>query len=117
LCTVTDEHGRVRHVFTAATPNRLWLTDITEHTTAEGKLYLCAVKDAYSGRIVGYSIDSPNEVAAGSFGVRERGPDAWRRGRLCPAFGSRIAISEPEAASGTHLPRHGRIDGQSRFLW
>ena len=30
----------------------------TEHKTAEGKLYLCAIKDVYSGRIVGYSIDS-----------------------------------------------------------
>jgi putative transposase len=36
----------------------LWLTDINEHWTAEGKLYLCAIKDVYSGRIVGYSIDS-----------------------------------------------------------
>ena len=36
---------------------RLWLTDITEHPTAEGKLYLCAIKDVYSDRIVGYSID------------------------------------------------------------
>ena len=44
--------------FTATAPNLLWLTDITEHPTAEGKLYLCAVKDVYSGRIVGYSIDS-----------------------------------------------------------
>ncbi len=44
--------------FTAAAPNVLWLTDITEHWTAEGKLYLCAIKDVYSGRIVGYSIDS-----------------------------------------------------------
>jgi transposase InsO family protein len=44
--------------FTAAGPNRLWLTDITEHPTAEGKLYLCAVKDVWSRRIVGYSIDS-----------------------------------------------------------
>jgi transposase InsO family protein len=44
--------------FRAAAPNLLWLTDITEHPTAEGKLYLCAIKDAYSGRIVGYSIDS-----------------------------------------------------------
>ena len=26
-------------------PNQLWLTDITEHPTGEGKLYLCAVKD------------------------------------------------------------------------
>ena len=47
----------VRREFTAEAPNRLWLTDITEHPTAEGKLYLCAVKDAFSGRIVGYSID------------------------------------------------------------
>ena len=44
--------------FTANKPNMLWLTDITEHPTAEGKLYLCAVKDACSNRIVGYSIDS-----------------------------------------------------------
>jgi transposase InsO family protein len=44
--------------FTASTPNRLWLTDITEHATGEGKLYLCAVKDVFSKRIVGYSIDS-----------------------------------------------------------
>jgi putative transposase len=26
--------------FTATAPNQLWLTDITEHPTAEGKLYL-----------------------------------------------------------------------------
>ena len=45
-------------MFAADAPNELWLTDITEHKTAEGKLYLCAIKDVYSGRIVGYSIDS-----------------------------------------------------------
>jgi transposase InsO family protein len=48
----------VRRAFGALTPNDLWFTDITEHPTAEGKLYLCAVKDAFSGRIVGYSMDS-----------------------------------------------------------
>jgi putative transposase len=48
----------VDRVFTASAPNVVWLTDITEHTTGEGKLYLCAIKDVYSGRIVGYSIDS-----------------------------------------------------------
>jgi transposase InsO family protein len=47
----------VRREFTAKAPNALWLTDLTEHRTSEGKLYLCAVKDAYSNRIVGYSID------------------------------------------------------------
>jgi hypothetical protein len=44
--------------FTATAPNEKWLIDITEHPTAQGKLYLCAVKDCYSNRIVGYSIDS-----------------------------------------------------------
>jgi putative transposase len=44
--------------FTADAPNQLWLVDITEHRTAEGKLYLCAIKDVFSNRIVGYSIDS-----------------------------------------------------------
>jgi transposase InsO family protein len=58
LCAVVDEKGRVRHEFTADAPNTLWLADITEHRTGEGKLYLCAIKDAYSNRIVGYSIDS-----------------------------------------------------------
>lgn len=48
----------VQRDFTAAALNELWLTDITEHPTAEGKLYLCAVKDEHSNRIVGYSIDS-----------------------------------------------------------
>ncbi len=58
LCAVVDEHGVTRHEFTATAPNELWLTDITEHKTGEGKLYLCAIKDTHSNRIVGYSIDS-----------------------------------------------------------
>ena len=49
---------RVRRAFTAPDVDKLWLTDITEHQTGEGKLYLCAVKDVCSKRIVGYSIDS-----------------------------------------------------------
>jgi putative transposase len=44
--------------FTAPRSDQLWLTDITEHRTAEGKLYCCAIKDVYSNRIVGYSLDS-----------------------------------------------------------
>ena len=48
----------VRRDFTADRPNQVWLADITEHPTSEGKLYVCAIKDVYSNRIVGYSIDS-----------------------------------------------------------
>ena len=44
--------------FTAQAADELWLTDITEHRADEGKLYPCAIKDVWSNRIVGYSIDS-----------------------------------------------------------
>ena len=44
--------------FSRDAPNRLWMTDITEHPTREGKLYCCAVLDAYSRSVVGWSIDS-----------------------------------------------------------
>lgn len=42
--------------FTAQVANERWVGDITEHPTQEGKLYLCAFKDLWSNRIVGYSI-------------------------------------------------------------
>lgn len=47
----------VQRRFAASTLDRLWLTDITEHRTDEGKLYLCAIKDVCSKRIVGYAIE------------------------------------------------------------
>jgi transposase InsO family protein len=47
----------VNRDFTATAANVLWLTDITEHRTNEGRLNLCAIKDVFSNRIVGYSMD------------------------------------------------------------
>ena len=68
----------VRRSFGAKAPNELWFTDITEHGTDEGKLYLCAVKDAFSGRIVGYAVDSRMKaslaVAALGGAIRLRTP-------------------------------------------
>jgi putative transposase len=46
----------VQRDFTAPAPNRIWVTDITEHPTAEGKLYCCAIKDLFSNRVVGYAL-------------------------------------------------------------
>lgn len=46
----------VHRTFTVDTPDRPWLTDITEHPTTEGKLSCAAVMDAYSRRIIGWSI-------------------------------------------------------------
>jgi transposase InsO family protein len=42
--------------FTAAAPNRKWLADITYVPSGEGWLYLAAVLDVYSRRIVGWSM-------------------------------------------------------------
>ena len=53
----------VRRQFRADGPNKVWLTDLTEHRTAEGRLYLCAIKDVWSNRIVGYSISDRMESA------------------------------------------------------
>ena len=68
----------VRREFRASAPNELWLTDITEHRTDEGKLYLCAVKDVYSNRIVGYSIDERMKASLAVAALRNaiglRGP-------------------------------------------
>jgi putative transposase len=48
----------VNRDFARTEPNRLWLTDITEHPTREGKVYCAVVLDAFSRRVVGWAIDS-----------------------------------------------------------
>jgi putative transposase len=67
----------VRRDFTADGPNQLWLSDITEHRTREGKLYVCAIKDVFSNRIVGWAIDERMKarlvVAAIEMAVAHRG--------------------------------------------
>lgn len=50
------EEDLVKRNFTVEATDLLWLTDITEHPTKEGKLYCAAVMDAYSRRIIGWSI-------------------------------------------------------------
>ncbi len=48
----------VHRDFARSGPNLLWVTDITEHPTREGKVYCAVVLDAYSRKVVGWSIDS-----------------------------------------------------------
>lgn len=48
----------VERNFARSGPNQLWVTDITEHRMREGKIYCCVVLDAYSRRVVGWSIDA-----------------------------------------------------------
>ena len=46
----------VRRDFAPAAPNRLWVADLSEIATWEGKLYLAVVVDAYSRRCVGWAM-------------------------------------------------------------
>ena len=104
LCVVIDERGRERHQFVASRPNQLWLTDITEHKTSEGRLYLCAVKDAFSGRIVGYSIDSRMKALSRGSRCPQRRPDARKRERLHRSFGQRVRSFEAGSFAAHSLP-------------
>ncbi|MBA4867393.1 IS3 family transposase, partial [Streptomyces sp. PSKA54] len=102
----------VRRDFTADGPNRLWLTDITEHATGEGKLYLCAVKDAFSGRIVGYSIDARMQsrlaVRALESAVVRRGPVAG-----CIVHSDRGSQFRSRKVAAV-LTRHGLVGSMGR---
>jgi len=46
----------VRRRFRADGPDRLWVADITELPTAVGPLYLAAIVDAFSRRVVGWAL-------------------------------------------------------------
>ena len=84
----------VKRQFRADAPNRLWLTDITEHWTSEGKLYCCAIKD---GRFQGAS-------ATPSFGGSRDGVLERSVRRIFDA--SRWGVG---AGNGAALPcEHGR---------
>lgn len=54
----------VRREFARDHPNMLWVTDVTEHRTREGKVYCAVVLDTFSRKVVGWAIDSsPDEYS------------------------------------------------------
>lgn len=46
----------VNRQFGVEGPDRLWVADVTEHSSVEGKVYLAVVIDAWSRRVIGWSI-------------------------------------------------------------
>ena len=66
--------------FVAAAPNRIWLADITYIPTGEGWLYLAAVMDLYSRKIVGWAmrdhLRTELPLAALMMALQRQRPDA-----------------------------------------
>src|SRR5205823_13695219 len=86
-CTTTDsDHGLpvadnlLGRRFDPACPNEAWVADITYIPTREGWLYLAAVEDLYSRRVVGWSLadrlESRLVVDALALAVERRLPGA-----------------------------------------
>lgn len=69
----------VNRKFHRLSPNELWVTDITEHPTREGKVFCCCVLDSFSRRIVGWSIDTVQDanlvVNALDMAIKNRRPE------------------------------------------
>jgi putative transposase len=78
----------VQRNFTVTGPDRLWVMDVTEHPTDEGRVYLAVVLDAWSRRLVGWSI--ADHIRA-ELVVDALQMAAWRRQ---PAPGQTIAHSD-----------------------
>ena len=80
----------------------VWLTDITEHPTVEGKLYVCSIKDVFSNRIVGYAIDErmTAQLAVHRVAFRDRSSSA-RRHRRC-SLRQGLAVSRSSVPGCAH---------------
>ncbi|MEZ5170430.1 MAG: IS3 family transposase [Acidimicrobiia bacterium] len=78
----------VQRRFDPEGPDRLWVMDVTEHRTDEGTVYLAAVVDAWSRRVVGWSIADHirTELAADALQMA-----TWRRR---PPAGQTVAHSD-----------------------
>jgi putative transposase len=64
--------------FTTTAPNEAWVTDITSIWTSEGWLYLAAILDLFSRRVVGWAtsanVDRHLALAALAMALRDRRP-------------------------------------------
>ena len=98
--------------FTAEDPNTLWLADITEHPTREGKLYLCAIKDAFSNRIVGYCMDSRMKSRLATTALNDA---AARRGEVAGCILHTDRGSQFRSRKFVHaLGRHDMVGSMGR---
>ena len=100
----------VRRAFDPEGPDRLWVMDITEHPTTDGKVYLAVVVDAWARRVVGWSIAGHLRAELVADAIQMA---TWRRR---PPRDQVIAHSDHGAQgelnwSSQHLDDGGVVDG------
>jgi putative transposase len=98
--------------FTASAPNKVWVTDITYIWTREGWMYLAAILDLYSRRVVGWSMDScmDRSLALDALGMALR--------TRCPEVGllhhSDRGVQYASTDYQDRLRKHGMVCSMSR---
>jgi putative transposase len=100
--------------FTAPATNQVWLTDITEHPTGEGKLYLCAVKDVCSNRIVGYSMGDRMTAALAVSALRNAIALRSPGGTIVHSDRGSRSVPLPRVRADDQAQRTRRLDGPGR---
>lgn len=95
-------------------PDRLWVMDVTEHPTREGKVYLAVVIGAWSRRVVGWSIADHirGELVTDAL-QRPPGGAGPRPGKRSPSDHGSVYTSWL-FANRPPRRRHPRLDGQHR---
>ena len=95
-------------------PNQLWVADLTYIAILGGFVYLAAIMDAWSRRIVGYAlgrrIDARLTLAALATAIEHRKPV----GRLHPPLRQGLAIRRPGLPGPAQRTQPDRLDGTSR---
>src|SRR5215217_5170882 len=104
----------VRRDFAPEAPNRLWVADLTEFATWEGKLYLAVVIDCYSRRCVGWAIA---EHMRAELVVEALEMAVWERKPAAGLIHHSVRGSQPRLKrSSQHrsvVPRKSRRSGSS----
>jgi putative transposase len=82
----------VGRVFARDRPDELWMTDITEHPTREGKVFCAVVLDAFSRMVVGWAIDCTQTTRLVLNALRNGNPAPAAPRRPCDPLRPRRAI-------------------------
>jgi putative transposase len=132
VTTTDSRHGepiapnRLATVPAASAPDRIWVADITYIPTGEGWLYLAAILDQYSRRVVGWAMsaqpDTTLVLSAWDMAVSQRQPPAGLlfhsdRGAQYASGSYRRALQAARAVASMSRPANCYDNAQMEAFW